>query len=204
MTFVPHAPEPKKTRSTPQQDARARQKATLGEDAFPAPGHTSEHVPDDYRTIQGWGADLDPKNRPSYPRELPSSVDTLRGDVKHWQQPTQKIHLSNEHPNLPPAFGETCPPSGLSGMLRDYAYQFGEATNRHWMTLMLADRINIYESMVTEALQGRPDHFLREKGAVAAARYAPENPKRWLAIGVAAIGAVAVGIALSNALRDDD
>lgn len=204
MTLDPQAPEPKLTRSTPEQDARARRRATIGEDAFPAPSHTSEHVPRDYRTIRGWGADLDPKNRPSVPRELPSTVNTLRGDVKHWQQPTQKIHVSNEHPGLTPAFGETCPPRGLSGMLRDYAYQFGEATNRHWMTLILADRVNMIESMITEALHGRPDNFAEEKGAGAAARFEHDESKKWLLIGAAAIGAVAVGIAVSNALRDDD
>lgn len=204
MRNVPQAPEPKMTRSTPEQDERASRRATIGEDAFPAPTHSSEHVPRDYRMIPGWGADLDPKNRPSVPRELPSDVKTLRGDVTHWQQPSQKIHVSNEHPGLTPAFGETCPPSGLSGMLRDYAYQFGEATNRHWMTLILADRINIFESMITEALRGRPDHFLEEKGAGAAARYAPADSKRWMLIGAAALGAVAIGIALNNARRDDD
>ena len=203
MTFLPQAPEPKFTESTPEQDARARRRDTIGEDAFPAPSHSSEHVPRDYRTINGWGVDLDPAVRPSYPRELPSDVKTVRGDVKHWQEPHQKIHVSNEQPGITPAFGETCPPAGLSGMLRDYAYQFGEATNRHWMTLMLADRINIFESMVTEALEGRPDRFLEERGHAARLRHAPEDSRRWILVGAAALGAVAIGIALSNTMRDD-
>jgi hypothetical protein len=146
MTFVPITTEPQRsTTSTLYQREQAGRKRTLGEDSVPAPSHSGEHVPADYRTINGWGADLDPANRPAVPRELPSAVTTVRGEVKHWQQPRMKIFMSNEMPGLTPVFGETCPPHGISGMLREYAYQFGEATSRHWMTLMLADRVERIE-----------------------------------------------------------
>src|SRR5207253_7460861 len=89
--------------------------------------------------------------RPMFPRELPSTVETVRGDVKDWQKPKVKVHMSNEHPNLTPVFGTACPPKGLSGLLRDYAYQYGEATNRHWMTLLLADRVDMVETMIARS-----------------------------------------------------
>ncbi|HJT17901.1 MAG TPA: hypothetical protein VJ853_10950 [Thermoanaerobaculia bacterium] len=147
MTSVPITSEPQhSTSSTAFQRDQASRKRTLGEDPVPVPSHTAEHVPADYRTINGWGADLDPANRPAVPRELPSNVTTVRGDVKHWQQPHQKIFMSNEMPGLTPVFGETCPPHGVSGALREYAFQFGEATSRHWMTLMLADRVERIEA----------------------------------------------------------
>jgi hypothetical protein len=121
-------------------------KRTRGEDAVPVPSHTARYVPKDVRKINGWGADLDPADRPSVPHELPSNVMTARGEVKHRQTPRTKIYISNEMPDLTPVFGETVPPHGLSGMLRDFAFQYGEGTSRHWMTLMLADRIDRVES----------------------------------------------------------
>src|SRR4051812_27751295 len=95
MSIAPQAPwEQKTTRPTPQTKEAARSKRTRGEDPAPSPGHSHANLPDDYKQIKGWGADLDPKNRPAVPRELPSDVMTVRGDVKHWQKPRQKIHMS--------------------------------------------------------------------------------------------------------------
>jgi hypothetical protein len=200
MTFAPQLPyEQKTTRPTRAAQESARAKRTLGEDPAPAPGHSTKHLPKNFRDINGWGADLDHKNRPSYPRELPSDVMTARGDVKHWQKPHTKIHMSNEHPDLTPVFGESVPPHGLSGLLRDYAYQFGEATNRHWMTLMLADRINVVECAITDALRGKPDHYIREKAWGTKLKY---QDNRSLYMGLAAVGAVALGLALFNSLKD--
>jgi hypothetical protein len=179
MTFAPYAPEEQKTtRSTAQTRKAASEKRTLGEDAVPSPGHSTKNLPRDYREINGWGADLDPANRPSYPRELPADVMTARGDVRHWQRPQQKVYMSNEHPGLTPVFGETCPPAGLSGMLRDYAFQFGEATNRHWMTLMFADRVNVLESRM-------------------------RDPRTLVTLGVAALGAIVLGALAKNALSEE-
>ncbi len=62
--------------------------------------------------MNGWGATLDPANRPAVPRELPSDVKTALGDVRHWQTPHSKIYVSNEQPGLTPVFGEACPPHG--------------------------------------------------------------------------------------------
>jgi ElaB/YqjD/DUF883 family membrane-anchored ribosome-binding protein len=50
--------------------------------------------------------------------------------------------------------------------MRDYAYQFGEATNRHWVTLLAADRVNRVES------------------------------KPWMTVGALALGAFVVGALL--------
>jgi hypothetical protein len=180
-------------------------KRALGDDPVPAPGHTARNVPSDYKTINGWGADLDPKNRPSYPKELPSAVETVRGDVKTWQVPGTKILQSIEHPNLTPVFGEAQPPAGLSGLLRTYAYQFGEGANRHWMTLMLADRVNVIESLVTGLATGRPDNYVKEKGWAAKVKYrGTESSRKGMLVGGVAVGVVALGILAALALRDDE
>lgn len=161
-----------------------------GEDAVPVPSHSSRHVPRNFRTIRGWGADLDPANRPMSQKALPSNVMTARGDVPAWQEPTHRIHVSNEQPNLTPVFGVSCPPKGLSGLIRDYAYEYGEATNRHWMTLLLADRIDIIESMVTALLEGKPDNIVAEKAWPTRVRF---MPRKSLAIAAGIIGVLAVG-----------
>ena len=182
-------------------------KRSRGEDAVPAPGHEQGSVPADVRQIPGWGVDLDPANRPMSQKELPSNVTTVRGDVRHWQKPTMKIHVSNEHPDITPVFGTSCPPSGLSGMLRDYAFEYGEATNRHWMTLLLADRIGMVESMITEALHGRPDHYIQEKGWSAYRKYGhpPMDSRRTAMVaGATALSAVALALMLRKALRAND
>ncbi|HEX8151734.1 MAG TPA: hypothetical protein VF698_01355 [Thermoanaerobaculia bacterium] len=182
----------------------AAMKRSLGEDVVPSPGHSTANLPADYRTVNGWGADLDHANRPSYPKELPSNVRTARGEVRDWQVPHTKVHVSNEHPNLTPAFGASVAPKGLSGMLRDYAYEFGEATNRHWMTLVLADRVDMVESMITSALRGKPDNYIREKGWTAYLTYDPARRRKAMLIGATAIGAIAFGVLLSRAMRDSD
>ena len=180
------------------ENTRAAQKAkrTRGEDAAPAPGHRIDNIPRNYRDVLGWGADLDPKNRPMVPMELPSTVKTVRGDVKRWQKPPHKIHMSNEQPGLTPVFGTTCAPHGLSGRIRDYAYQYGEGTNRHWMTLVLADRVDMLEHLIGDAARGHPDNYVREKGWAATMKYDRKRRTEASIFGAVAIGALAIGLAM--------
>ena len=205
-TYSPIAPEEQKTtRATRQTRAAAQSKRTIGEDAVPSPGHSTANLPSDYRTINGWGADLDPKNRPAVPRELPSSVKTVRGDVKTWQVPHVKVFISNEQPGLTPTFGEAQPPRGLSGLIREYAYQFGEGTTRHWMTLMLANKVDVFEGAIVAGAKGKPDNYVKEKGWKASLKYRGEGNESTdaLMVGAAVLTALAVGIVLRQAFRDE-
>ena len=167
------------------------------------PHHVTETVPSDYRSIKGWGVDLDPKNRPMFPMELPSEVMDVRGDVPAWQVPSMDVYVSIEHPNRTPVFGETCPPKGLSGAMRNYAYRYGEGTNRHWMTLILADRVDILENLVGDALRAQPDRYFKEKGWKANFKYDSERETNYVAVGMAVVGAIAVGALLRRALLRD-
>lgn len=196
MTMRMYKEEMKWTASDPSV------KRALGDDPVPSKGHLN-NTPADVRSINGWGADLDPANRPMVPRELPSDVETVRGNVGARQVPTEKVHLSIEHPDLTPVFGNSCPPHGLSGMLRDYAYQFGEASNRHWMTLIFADRVDMLEHLIGDALRGKPDNYIKEKGWPAYLKYEPGRSRRLLTLGAVALGAVVVGLAVSNARNKD-
>lgn len=114
---------------------------------------------------EGWGADLDHKNRPMYPMELPSDVTHVRGDnPPPRQEQTVRIHKSVEHPDLTPVFGTSCPPRGLSGKIRDTAYIFSEGRLSHWMLLLLADRVDVVEGMLDDVAHGRSPGYIRDRG----------------------------------------
>lgn len=116
--------------------------------------------------IPGWGADLDPADRPSVPREVYDPAAT----GAHWEFPERQPEKwprerSIEHAMLPPVFGTSCPPRGLSGVIRRYAYRrFSEGRAAHWLLLIAADRVDVAESRVTAVLRGRPDNLIAETG----------------------------------------
>ena len=118
------------------------------------------------RRIPGWGADLDPADRPQVPREQPDP--DLSG--AHWEVPESQPapgyrERSIEHAGLTPAFGTAQPLKGLSGVLRRFSYErYSEARLAHWLLLMAADRVDVVESTVGAALRGRPDNPVAETG----------------------------------------
>lgn len=112
---------------------------------------------EDLRTnIQGWGADLDPQNRPAYPKErTPPRLENV-----HWKYPQQQpvrvpVFHSIERPAITPVFGSAVPPSGVSGAIRRFAYKLSENDVRHWLILLFADRVNAIEGLVDDARRGR-------------------------------------------------
>jgi hypothetical protein len=140
----------------------------------------------DYSHIQGWGADLDPQDRPGYPMErMPPRLSGV-----HWDQPEQqeqKIEIlhSNERPNITPIFGTSTPPSGLSGTIREAAFKYSENDLRHWLLLLFADRINVCEGLVDDLNKGHIPHILDEMGWKAELKYNRAGAMRKLAIGSA-------------------
>jgi hypothetical protein len=120
------------------------------------------------RRIPGWGVDLDYDERSAVPQE-----DFDPGATgAHWDFPERQPELwprerSPEHAMLTPVFGTVSPPRGISGAIRKYAYTLGEGKSSHWLLLMAADRVDVVESMVESALQGKPDNPLTESGVKA-------------------------------------
>ena len=117
--------------------------------------------------IPGWGVDLDPTDRPSFPSHLPP--DAARSGA-HWDLPDQQPELwprerSIEHARITPVFGTSAPPKGLSGVMRKAAYRrYSEARAAHWLLLLAADRVDGFESHVTSWLRGRPESPFTETG----------------------------------------
>jgi hypothetical protein len=172
--------------------------------------------------IPGWGVDLDPADRPSVPREV--FDPTLSG--AHWEYPDEQPEKfprerSIEHAQLTPVFGTSCPPKGLSGVMRKFAYRkYSEARAAHWLILLAADRVDVLESTVMDALRGRPDNPLTETGVLAELKAHPIRSRRghrvdlkhqwmdpiivaapWVLAGV---GAYALGKAAARALGTGD
>jgi hypothetical protein len=116
--------------------------------------------------IPGWGADLDPADRPSYPK-LQYQED-LSG--AHWEFPDRQPEKwprerSIEHAFLTPVFGTAQPPKGLSGVIRKYSYaRFSEGRAAHWLLLVLADRVDAWEEHLRSFATLHPDNPITQTG----------------------------------------
>jgi hypothetical protein len=116
--------------------------------------------------IPGWGADLDPKDRPSSPK-LQFQED-LTG--AHWEFPDRQPEKwprerSVEHAFLTPVFGTGQPPKGLSGAIRKLSYaRYSEGRAAHWLLLVLADRVDAWESHLRSFATLRPDNPITQTG----------------------------------------
>jgi hypothetical protein len=118
--------------------------------------------------IPGWGADLDPKDRPSVPK-LQWQDDRTGA---HWDFPERQPEKwprerSIEHKFLTPVFGTSCPPKGLSGALRKLSYRrYSEGRAAHWLLLLAADRVDAWESHLRSFATLRPDNPITETGVL--------------------------------------
>lgn len=139
--------------------------------------------------IAHWGVDKRPEDRPAYPMEQPPMdiLPTHAGRAP--QQPvTVEILKSTERPGLTPVFGTTVPPSGASGMLRRLAFRYSENDLRRWMTLLLADRVNVVEGLLQDLSRGHVPNVLGEMGWRAELRHNPAGAARKAATVVAVAG----------------
>jgi hypothetical protein len=123
--------------------------------------------------IPGWGADLDPKDRPAFPRE--QFLET----GAHWEFPERQEEKwprerSIEHKFLTPVFGTSAPPKGVSGVIRKFAYrEYSEGRAAHWLLLIAADRVDAIESHVRSFATLRPDNPITQTGVLGEFRRHP-------------------------------
>jgi hypothetical protein len=120
----------------------------------------------DYAHIKGWGIDADPENEPTYPIKKYTGDDH---DRINWVRPAlQPVNIevlkSNERPNITAVFGTSAPPTGLSGSIRRFAFKYSENKYRHWLPLILADRVNEIEGIIDDIKQGSFPNIFDEKG----------------------------------------
>jgi hypothetical protein len=104
--------------------------------------------------------DLDPALRPGVPMKRAPQPAAGAHEVPGQQpQHTRVLHRAGLT-SLPPVFGTAQPPKGASGLLRRVAYAVPETQAKHWMLLILADRVDVLE------------HSLRKPGTWALAALA--------------------------------
>ena len=119
--------------------------------------------------IPGWGADLDPADRPSHPK-LHYAPETTGA---HWDFPERQPEKeprerSIEHAFVTPVFGTAQPLKGLSGAIRRFSYaRYSEGRLGHWLLLILADRVDAWEEHLRSFATLRPDNPITETGVKA-------------------------------------
>ena len=123
--------------------------------------------PEDLRArIPGWGADLDPADRPSYPREQPGIETGAHWDFPERQPEKWPRERSVEHAFLTPVFGTSTPLAGVSGAIRRYAYKYSEGRAAHWLLLLAADRVDAGEHHLKSLATLHPDNPVTETGVL--------------------------------------
>jgi hypothetical protein len=118
--------------------------------------------------IPGWGADLDPADRPSHPklRHDPESTGA------HWRFPERQPgadgrERSIEHAFVTPVFGTAQPLHGVSGLIRRLAYRrYSEARLAHWLLLVAGDRVDAWGSHLRSFASLHPDNPVTETGVL--------------------------------------
>ena len=171
----------------------------------PSQGHIAPRRPsrDELQHINGWGADLDRKDRPGVPMERtpPRFINQPEGDPQQ-QQEKVEVLVSSERPGITQVFGTVQPPSGLSGMIRRAAFKASENDLRHWLLLLLADRVNVVEGIADDLARGHIPNVLGEMGIKAEMKHNPAGLARKVAIAAAVVG-TAVYL-MNRRERDDD
>jgi hypothetical protein len=152
----------------------------------------TRHSPDPEQLrqrIKGWGADIDKKNRPAVPMERtpPRFIHQHEGQIEQ-QAETVEVLVSPERPGITPIFGTRQPPSGISGMIRRAAFKTTENDIRHWLLLLLADRINVVEGVVDDLAHGKVPNVLGEMGIKAEMKHNPAGLVKKAFIAGAVVG----------------
>jgi hypothetical protein len=119
--------------------------------------------------IPGWGADLDPLDRPSYPKlRYAPDITGAHWDFPERQPEQQPREHSLEHAFVTPVFGTAQPLTGLSGVIRRFSYaRYSEARLGHWLLLILADRVDAWEHHLRSFATLRPDNPITQSGVKA-------------------------------------
>ena len=118
--------------------------------------------------IPGWGADLDPADRPSHPKLLYAPEST----GAHWRFPDRQLgaegrERSIEHAFVTPVFGTAQPLHGPSGLIRRLAYRrFSEARLAHWLLLVAGDRVDAWGSHLRSFASLHPDNPVTQTGVL--------------------------------------
>jgi hypothetical protein len=102
------------------------------------------------------GADLKMSDRPGVPMERADHGPLT--PATHWREPERmrndpSVTRRMELKQMTPMFSTAYPPKGISGMIRRRAYRVPETHARHWMSLLLADRVELWEHRIARLVK---------------------------------------------------
>lgn len=142
-----------------------------------ATGKNTDDLASKFAHIKGWGIDADPENEPTYPMKHYTGDDYRRLNYDRPTQQTRTVEIlhSNERPTITAVFGTSTPPKGLSGQLRRHAFKYSEGNWNHWLTLLLADRVDMIEGIVEDVKKGQFPNIIAERGWTAEWKYNRQN-----------------------------
>jgi hypothetical protein len=151
-----------------------------------------ETLANKFSHIKGWGIDANPDNEPTYPMKNYTGDDHNRSSYKKAKQQPKDIEIlkSNERPQISAVFGTSVPPSGFSGVIRRYAFHYSESNWMHWLSLILADRINVFEGIVDDLGKGNVPNVFAERGWKSEIKYNKAGLATRVIINVAVTAAV--------------
>lgn len=129
------------------------------------------------------GTDLSPESRPG----VPMHADPHATGERPAPQAGGERHLRRAGLEAAtPVFGTAQPPRGASGLIRRAAYRIPEHYARHWLLLMLADRVDVVEDRIGPRLADP----IRQAGLEGVADRVQKNPLA--AVAGAVVGAWAL------------
>lgn len=102
--------------------------------------------------IEGRGVDADPRQRPGIPMEEEPQPRAGSQVPIEPQQSDVRVFRHGGSQKMPPVFGTAVPPKGLSGLMRKWAYSYPDHWARHWMVLLVADRVDVWEHRLRRSL----------------------------------------------------
>ena len=90
-----------------------------------------------------WGVDLDLTRRPGVPMTglSPKPFPNTRFPPERQEGTSAVPKHGRPNRSMPPVFSTQTPLRGISGAIRAFAYRFPDHYPRHWLLLMLGDRV---------------------------------------------------------------
>ena len=112
--------------------------------------------------IPGWGIELEDGWREEHELD-PQDLAAPWALEERMSDPAREHSI--EHPQLPPVFGTAQPLHGLSGRIRRIAYaRYSEGKLRHWLLLVLGDRVESIGAHVRSLASRHPDNPITQTG----------------------------------------
>ena len=159
-----------------------------------------ENLEQKYSHIKGWGIDADTENEPTYPMKKWTGDDHKRLNYARppLQQETVEVLHSNERAGLTAVYGTSLPPSGVSGMIRRFAFRYSEGKWAHWLSLIFADRVNVIEGYAKDITQGHVPNVFKEQGWQAMWKHNPKLVVKKVATGLVVASVIVAIISTRN------